>query len=473
MRTITSIELGPDSCVLVRARPQKGGVAVSRTYGLQPDEAPPADAALSEHLREIRRRHRFPRHACVVLWGLPGSPLDAATAHAAAAPVRDAGFTIHRVLTPTEALAALAKTRQRQPGGRAVAWVCINRHGAAIAIVEAGRLLYERELTWAHRATATVREELLQRYSRVAHLAPELRHGFSVVREAHGVVVDTVVTCGDLPDLRSLTMPLIEELDMEVEILDTFEGLEVAQPLRAEDLGERSPAVRLACGAAAASVTAAAPGWVPAGKPRMMAAAAIFVAALLAWGAWRFLPVAPPVPPESARAAAPSAPSATPMATQPRGAVSTEARSGEPTATVTSPADAETARPAATTGRADVPPARVQPSEPSAAPGPVLQPPGPNAGPPPAAGRQRVPAVRQPRAEPRTRPLALPLPVVNSILVSPDRRLAVVDGEIVREGDPVGPRVLIRIERGAVVLREPSGREVTVPIRRRLGGTTG
>jgi hypothetical protein len=60
------------------------------------------------------------------------------------------------------------------------------------------------------------------------------------------------------------------------------------------------------------------------------------------------------------------------------------------------------------------------------------------------------------------------LPVVNSILVAPDRRLAVLNGEIVREGDAVGPRVVVRIERGAVVLREPSGYEVRVPIRRKL-----
>ena len=59
--------------------------------------------------------------------------------------------------------------------------------------------------------------------------------------------------------------------------------------------------------------------------------------------------------------------------------------------------------------------------------------------------------------------------MVNSILVAPDRRLAVVAGEIVHEGDRVGRRVLIRIERDALVLREPSGHEVRVPIRRRPG----
>ena len=66
-------------------------------------------------------------------------------------------------------------------------------------------------------------------------------------------------------------------------------------------------------------------------------------------------------------------------------------------------------------------------------------------------------------------PLPDPLPMVNSILVAPDRRLAVVAGEIVREGDAVGRRVLIRIEPDALVLREPSGHEIRVPIRRKAG----
>jgi hypothetical protein len=73
------------------------------------------------------------------------------------------------------------------------------------------------------------------------------------------------------------------------------------------------------------------------------------------------------------------------------------------------------------------------------------------------------------RAERRQVPLDVPLPSINSILVSPDRRLSVVDGVIVHEGEAVGPRVLVRIEPDAVVLREPSGYEVRVPIRRRVG----
>jgi hypothetical protein len=67
-------------------------------------------------------------------------------------------------------------------------------------------------------------------------------------------------------------------------------------------------------------------------------------------------------------------------------------------------------------------------------------------------------------------PLNEPLPAVNSILVGGDRRIAVLDGRIVEEGDEVGPRVLLRIEPDAVILREPSGYEVRVPVRRGPAG---
>ncbi len=59
-------------------------------------------------------------------------------------------------------------------------WLALNRHRAAIAIIDSGRLLYSREFDWHYRSATTVREELLQRYTLVAHLAPEIRHGLDV-----------------------------------------------------------------------------------------------------------------------------------------------------------------------------------------------------------------------------------------------------------------------------------------------------
>ena len=69
-----------------------------------------------------------------------------------------------------------------------------------------------------------------------------------------GAAVDGIVTCGNLPNLRSLMMPLIEELDMEVETLDSLEGLAVA-PGASDRLAEMASSLRLACAAAVARET--------------------------------------------------------------------------------------------------------------------------------------------------------------------------------------------------------------------------
>ena len=166
--------------------------------------------------------------------------------------------------------------------GRAgTAWLALNRHGAAIAIVSDGLLIFSKELEWQYRPGTTPREELLQRYTLIAHLAPELRHGIEAVRQ-RGHPVDAIVTCGDLPDLRSLTMPLIEELDIEVETLDTLEGLDV-NPAVVEAIGDRAPAMRLSAAAGMGRSPAA-----ESSHTRVMAAAAALVLlAALGWGTMR------------------------------------------------------------------------------------------------------------------------------------------------------------------------------------------
>lgn len=61
--------------------------------------------------------------------------------------------------------------------------------------------------------------------------------------------------------------------------------------------------------------------------------------------------------------------------------------------------------------------------------------------------------------------------MLDSILWDGERRLALVDGLIVGVGDPVGLRTVARIEREFVILREPSGFEVRVPLRQAYGKT--
>jgi hypothetical protein len=65
----------------------------------------------------------------------------------------------------------------------------------------------------------------------------------------------------------------------------------------------------------------------------------------------------------------------------------------------------------------------------------------------------------------RAVPLKAPLPRLDSILIDQDRRLAVIDGVVVHIGDNVGLRVVAHIARDGVLLREPSGLVVRLPLR--------
>ena len=66
-------------------------------------------------------------------------------------------------------------------------------------------------------------------------------------------------------------------------------------------------------------------------------------------------------------------------------------------------------------------------------------------------------------------PLKDPLPKLDSVLIDQNRRLAIVDGGLAAVGDRIGSRVIAAINRDGIVLREPSGLEVRVPLRLAVG----
>ena len=68
----------------------------------------------------------------------------------------------------------------------------------------------------------------------------------------------------------------------------------------------------------------------------------------------------------------------------------------------------------------------------------------------------------------RPAPAGDPLPKVDSVLIDQDRRLAIIDGSVVAIGDQVGVRTVTQIDRDGVVLREPSGMAVRIPLRPRI-----
>src|SRR5687767_6373175 len=166
MRRASGIELGPQSCILVSASASADGAEVSAVRMLEPGEWPGRGGALAETLKSIRKAKHFPRHARVVVWGLEKSgPLTDPMIRAAVKPVVVAGFTVDAVLTPAEALAAVAAGRRRPHEGP-IAWLSVNMHGAAIAIVHGPKLLFSKTLSWSYDTDArSVKAQLLQRYA--------------------------------------------------------------------------------------------------------------------------------------------------------------------------------------------------------------------------------------------------------------------------------------------------------------------
>lgn len=250
MATITAVELSDDTCALARATVRRGEVHLHAVEILDP-HAFPGGGSYAAALRQTRRRAGLPRRTRVVLWGIPdGTSRRDPAVKALLAPLTEAGYHVERVVTPCNALAALARVRvPRGPG--ATCWVAINRGGVAIVVMRPGKMIYSHAFAWDSSVGAVGSQaRLLQRYSLVAYLSPEVKRAMLEARKA-GTPVEAVLTCGNLSDLRALTMPLIEDLDVEVETLDSLEGLVVKAP-RKDGLEEAAPAIRLACAGAIA-----------------------------------------------------------------------------------------------------------------------------------------------------------------------------------------------------------------------------
>ena len=426
MAVITAIEFDGDTCAIARTTVRGREVTVSAAELLNPPSFPGTDA-FTAALRNLRRALRLPRRCRVVLWGLPdgASPRDPG-AVAALAPVTAAGFKVERVVTPCNALGALSRLKPARSED-AVCWVAINTSGVAIAAIRPGQQLYARSFGWDSTVGSIgSQSRLLQRYSLVSFLSPEIKRAMAAASAA-GFPVRGVVTCGNLPDLRSLTMPLIDELDVEVETLDSFDGLDVASPV-SDRLMEVAAAIRLACAGAIARRTRP---WddskrVAAHRMAALMRAAALVAVLAVLGGaymlyrwWRTPPGGIAPPPASTRSQ--------PVAPAPRPA---------PSAT-TAPPTTSAAATAGRTPRPDPPAVRVTPPQPA--------------------------AVRPAPPEPPPALLKDPLPRVTAILVSNDRRFATIeDGRVVGIGDSIGRRVVVGIDERMVTLREPSGARVRI-----------
>ena len=177
---MTGIELAGDSCVIVQVDRSREPPRLEAVHVVEPSEWPP------RRLARVRRKGHFSARAVVVSWTNDEGALR---------PLLDAGFTFESVIAPELALGLLAAERIRSDSGAATAWLAISRQGAAIVIVRATERLYSKRIAWRYTKPTRLNEQLLQRYTLVSHIAPELEHAIKTVREKHGVTVDSAVTC--------------------------------------------------------------------------------------------------------------------------------------------------------------------------------------------------------------------------------------------------------------------------------------
>jgi hypothetical protein len=475
MSTRLGLDLSAESAALAhvrerRARPELRGFAVLDAVG-------DLDA-IATVLREVRRARRFPRHVDVVAW--PRDPrLDA---------VRKAGLIVEQVISPGEALARAVRLHQPVPAPGAVT-VALSLHvdSGALAIVRDGAVLREQRLAWTTSPIGIERSGLLRRYAFLAELTEHLRGALASVQDEHGAVAGEILTCGSLPDLRSLTMPLAEEFDVDVETLDSVDDIDIrVKNTSLEQMRDWIAALRLAVAAG----TRRPPGRGARDRRRIVrvaipaGVAAALATVLLLWGALlaeRSPLVAPrlpaalapaagsaPVAETSAVSAPPADPASGPLAVSPSSAESGLLAAEPPTAGAGGRLRERAAGVTPLPARAMDSPSPI-PAHASALPASDAASARPAEVRVAASVSRPEPAVTAPRAL-RTGAIHRDAGfTVTSILWSADRQLAVIGGRILSVGDVVEGTRIVEIQPAGVIVRDRAG----VLRRAELGRTPG
>lgn len=408
-------------------------------------------AALTPRLQQWLAARKRSRGAWVTVWGVSRSAAEAgairevAFVGAAAADIRvrlqpltDAGIVVEGVSTPALALCSVARLRRDQIPGVPIALLAIGATSMGLAVSRDGVPLFAREIPWGYQepgARTPSREEF------AAKLAAELKRSFVFFRQIQRAEVTQCLVCGDYPQLRSLTAPLIMSLDLEIETLDSLEGFDPASlPGSLEVFRERVAEFRLAWGVAADPAppvnllppqTTARPKTARRAAAMSAAAAALVIAAAI----WLLT-----MPASSSRP-------------QPPELGTSRAATGEKvgTASISPPASNPNSEP-----RGD--------QDPLATPGTAATLPRTSTEIPRPTPTKTPP---QPQSEIAAEPAA-PEPVVRSILFSAERRVALIDARIVGVGDQVSAGRVIAIERDAVVIETHAGQTRRLELKPRL-----
>jgi len=338
---------------------------------------------------------------------------------------------VRSIVTPAEALLGLARSRRTSsiPGGAGgvAAYIAMDQTATCLALVRDGSLLGARELAWgyAYPGAATASSPAESRRDDLANrLIDELARFAAGVKGANSPLTEVVI-CGGLPELRTMTVTLMEQLDVEVETLDSLFGIDAERlPEPADEFRERASELRLAWAAAA--------DWngpinlmryrLRRNRRAVLARAAVVggIAAGLGagWGIQRSQWWQSTAPESVARAATPAA-----LPGGGAGVASTRSVATTTAAVPPRPVTAAPARPALAPATAGVSPAPapVAVSAPASAtsPAPSLPTSGPRPAAAPSAPKQSVPAsVSSGPITPPQRPPAAPAPVSSISLAS-------------------------------------------------------
>jgi len=392
-------------------------------------------------------------------------------------PLTSMGVRVKSVVTPAIALMSLSRLRHRLlAAGMAEAYVALEQTTTAIALVRDGALIAARELPWGFQdaqGRPGPRDDVAGRLSAAIR-------GFLDDCGAAPSAVAQVCVCGGMPELRNMTLGVMEQLDIEVEPLDSLFGIDEGR-LPAEDFRERAADMRLAWAAAA--------DWdapinflrerrrrrVKSVLTRAAIVAGVATGLGIAWQSALFLPDKPAPPAKAARPAAPpptalARPAPVPVTPPPAALPKPEA----PAVAVPKTEAPRAALPPPAASPAPLPvtpvPARPAPVvvQPRVAPPPVAAAPPSRAvvvePPPPRVVAQKPPEPEPPRRTPprQVQPAPeVPIPfqgALGTILYGADRKLAIVDGRIIQVGDEVRGARVVEITPNSVLFRDRQGK---------------
>jgi hypothetical protein len=172
---------------------------------------------------------------------------------AALQPILDAGIRLRSVVTPAAALTSLARLRRRTNATSETleCYVALQERATCVALVRDGMLMAARDYAWGFLDELGDGQQIRWREDITARLADELAELFASVSGSGGGTVTQVCVCGALDELRSMTAPLMERLDVEVEPLDSLFGIDATRlPEPADEFRERGAGLRMAWAAA-------------------------------------------------------------------------------------------------------------------------------------------------------------------------------------------------------------------------------